>query len=291
MNTVVSVFAIVILTVLAIVYRSGHEEFVGGTEDPTPEEGVAISGTIFTAVFVYLGFFVFCGCQGMLHEVVSSADVNCYASAIFGCSVTLAAGSLELEFFAGGDVPRYAILSHTWEAGEVTFQELQSHSYNSSSQGWIKIQRSAQLAATQELMYIWIDTCCIDKSSSAELSEAINSMFQWYEQAYVCYVYLSDVAAGQEEGDFTSTSGQGNSRWFSRGWTLQELIAPCNINFYNRDWQMMGHRDTLNHAIHKITRIPYELLFSRPAGSGRNVSHELALIGGHGVLPPGIVRH
>ncbi|KAJ6789566.1 hypothetical protein PWT90_07717 [Aphanocladium album] len=248
-STVVSVFAIIILSVLAIVYRTGHEEFVGGNDDPEPEEGVAMSGTIFTAVFVYLS------------EVMRLLNTR----------------SLELEFFAGGDIPSYAILSHTWEAGEVTFHELLSKSYDVSSQGWIKIQRSAQLAAAQELQYIWIDTCCIDKSSSAELSEAINSMFQWYEQAAICYVYLCDVAAGLGRGDFTSSSGQGTSRWFSRGWTLQELIAPRQVEFYNRDWQSMGRRDSLGSSIHEITRVPHNLLYFAPTSSEPTVSHALAL--------------
>lgn len=187
--------------------------------------------------------------------------------------------SLELEFFAGGDTPPYAILSHTWEAGEVTFQELQGNFYNASSQGWVKIQRSAQLAAAQKFAYIWIDTCCIDKSSSAELSEAINSMFQWYEAAAVCYVYLSDVAVGQNPVDFATSSGQGSSssRWFSRGWTLQELIAPRRVEFYNRDWQSMGTRADLSSAIRAVTGIPTDILSFAPTAATASVSRLLEL--------------
>ncbi|TQV90555.1 ankyrin repeat-containing protein [Cordyceps javanica] len=186
--------------------------------------------------------------------------------------------SLALEFFTGGDIPPYAILSHTWEAGEVSLQELHGNLYDASSQGWIKIQRSAQLAAMQELGYIWIDTCCIDKSSSAELSEAINSMFQWYERAAVCYVYLCDVAAGQDPIDFAASGGQGSSRWFSRGWTLQELIAPRHVQFYNRDWQSMGTRAALGPAIRAVTGIPMDILSFSPATTGTaSVSHLLEL--------------
>ncbi|OAR05919.1 hypothetical protein LLEC1_07813, partial [Akanthomyces lecanii] len=186
--------------------------------------------------------------------------------------------SLELEFFAGGDIPPYAILSHTWEAGEVTFQELQGNFYKASSQGWVKIQRSAQLAVVQELAYIWIDTCCIDKSSSAELSEAINSMFQWYEDAAVCYVYLSDVAAGHDAVDFAANSGQGSgSRWFSRGWTLQELIAPRHVEFYDRDWQSMGTRAALSSAIRAVTGIPTDILSFSPTAASASVSRLLEL--------------
>ncbi|EGX87908.1 ankyrin repeat-containing protein, putative [Cordyceps militaris CM01] len=184
--------------------------------------------------------------------------------------------SLELEFFTSGVIPPYAILSHTWEAGEVTFQELQGNSYNASSQGWVKIQRSAQLAVVQELAYIWIDTCCIDKSSSAELSEAINSMFQWYEQAVVCYIYLADVVAGPDAVAFASSSGEGqHSRWFSRGWTLQELIAPRCAEFYDCDWQPMGTRAALSDAIRAVTGIPTDVLSFEPTAGTASVSRLL----------------
>jgi hypothetical protein len=69
------------------------------------------------------------------------------------------------------------------------------------------------------LQYIWVDTCCIDKSSSAELLEAINSMFKWYQDAKVYYAYLADISK-TVEGGFSKTAFV-RSRWFTRGWTLQ----------------------------------------------------------------------
>lgn len=116
--------------------------------------------------------------------------------------------TLKLEEFYDSDIPAYAILSHTWEKGqEVTYQDLQAlerASNNSSSStdaiktikaktGYDKIVRSAQLALADNWPFVWIDTCCIDKTSSAELSEAINSMYQWYKNSSVCYAYLADV--------------------------------------------------------------------------------------------------
>jgi hypothetical protein len=104
--------------------------------------------------------------------------------------------SLELEEFFGNDVPPYAILSHTWGIQEVSFQDMQGYQAiraASRKQGYIKVMKSAAQAAADGHDYIWIDTCCIDKKSSAELSESINSMFRWYHQARVCYAFLADV--------------------------------------------------------------------------------------------------
>src|SRR6266702_4018572 len=106
-----------------------------------------------------------------------------------------ASGEFSLTEFIGDSVPQYAILSHTWGADddEVTFKDLMDHAGKNKA-GYAKIQFCAKQAANNGLQYFWVDTCCIDKSSSAELTEAINSMFRWYRQAAKCYVYLSDVS-------------------------------------------------------------------------------------------------
>lgn len=135
------------------------------------------------------------------------------------------------EFFS--DIPRYAILSHTWEDEEVSFQDFQDLSTASQKRGFKKIRRACGQAIKDKLSYCWVDTCCIDKSSSAELSEAINSMFAWYRKAAICYVYLTDV---QILGQFSS------SRWFTRGWTLQELLAPRHVVFYSSGWGYLGSK-------------------------------------------------
>lgn len=101
------------------------------------------------------------------------------------------------EEFIGKNIPHYAILSHTWEGEEVTYMNYVSDSYH-LMKGYVKIDMTCRLAAEHGLSYAWVDTCCIDKSSSAELSEAINSMFRWYEEAEVCFVYLSDLSSGVE---------------------------------------------------------------------------------------------
>ena len=142
---------------------------------------------------------------------------------------------LELVDFIGDDIPKYAILSHTWGDQEVLFRHVWEKDFPSASAGSRKIRNACAQAVKDGWQYIWIDTCCINKESSAELSEAINAMYQWYEASEVCYVYLSDV----------SPSGKGlkESRWFTRGWTLQELLAPRLVKFYDQHWQYLASKD------------------------------------------------
>lgn len=155
----------------------------------------------------------------------------------------------ELEEFYDDTTPTYAILSHRWEGGEVSFQDMQRDD-RTTLPGWAKIQgfceqvrlnsdKLQRFAEDMPIEYVWIDSCCIDKTSSAELSEAINSMFEWYKAAEVCYAYLSDVAFHQYNGVDEKLRNEQQflaSKWFTRGWTLQELLAPCRIHFYDRNW-------------------------------------------------------
>ena len=145
--------------------------------------------------------------------------------------------TLELHEFYGEVIPKYAILSHTWGEGEVSFQELQKAKLDESSmlnesKGYRKIKDCCKLAASDGWQYIWIDTCCIDKTSSAELSEAINSMYRWYGEAQICYAYLADVDSAGQNDPLTMRRFE-RSRWFTRGWTLQELLAPDFLVFYD----------------------------------------------------------
>jgi hypothetical protein len=149
-------------------------------------------------------------------------------------------------------VPEYSILSHTWEADEVSFPSIQRPDAASKA-GYSKIWYACQDALVRRLKYVWVDTCCIDKTSSAELSEAINSMFRWYQNAKVCYVYLADVPAGTDVK--SPDSAFATSRWFTRGWTLQELLAPREIQFYSNDGQQLGTKSELKQQISKITGI------------------------------------
>ncbi|KAI0862883.1 HET-domain-containing protein [Xylaria cubensis] len=142
----------------------------------------------------------------------------------------------QLQEFLGDRKPPYAILSHTWGDEEVLFQDL-SRPGHRKKLGYKKIKACCERAILDGYEFVWVDTCCIDKSSSAELSEAINSMFRWYGEAGVCYVYLTDVY-WQGDSDDTYYVFR-NSRWFTRGWTLQELIAPTDLRFFDTTWSMM----------------------------------------------------
>ncbi|MDI1491828.1 MAG: hypothetical protein OHK93_003039 [Ramalina farinacea] len=144
--------------------------------------------------------------------------------------------NIQLREFIGDEVPPYAILSHTWGKEEVSYQGL---SGARSTKGFQKILRCCTLAKSEGYDYVWIDTCCIDKTSSAELSEGINSMYRWYANAAICYAYLADVSLWP---DIPNTKSFEESRWFSRGWTLQELLAPQTVIFYDHDWNRLGTR-------------------------------------------------
>lgn len=219
--------------------------------------------------------------------------------------------TLELHEFFERNIPRYAILSHRWEKDEVTFEDVTSKQ-NLQAAGWRKIKNFCKFVGqirpqkeerigpfsskqdseqTRLFDWAWVDTCCIDKRSSAELSEAINSMYKWYQAADVCYVYLSDVSCEPEgarshedllgvisriyynsttplvtyiePGDFTwyqaghidEPKSFASSAWFQRSWTLQELIAPKRVLFIDREWKLFGSRHLMSDRLSVITGI------------------------------------
>ncbi|KAM6509682.1 hypothetical protein FALCPG4_017329 [Fusarium falciforme] len=163
--------------------------------------------------------------------------------------------TLRLEGFNEVNRPPYAILSHTWGGQEVTFQDMQDVSdQHLLKAGYQKILQTCKVALNSNIEYAWVDTCCIDKTSSAELSEAINSMFRWYEGAEICYAYLPDV---NDISDGRSTVVK--SRWFTRGWTLQELIAPRKLFFYASTWELIDSRSSLSETIADATGIDKRL--------------------------------
>jgi ankyrin repeat domain-containing protein 50 len=175
-------------------------------------------------------------------------------------------GDLRLteHFISDESVPPYAILSHTWQEGqEVTYDNWMTGN-GTDKTGYNKILFCARQAQREGLDYCWVDTCCIDKSSSAELSEAINSMFRWYQKAQKCYVYLSDVPSyiSNEDGELSRRWKPNfrQSRWFTRGWTLQELISPKSVEFFSEEGELLGRKESLAHLLHEITGIPVNVL-------------------------------
>jgi hypothetical protein len=122
--------------------------------------------------------------------------------------------------------------------------------------GYTRVQKCCEKALQDGHQYVWIDTCCIDKKSSAELSEAINSMYRWYEESKVCYEYLEDVPGEEPSGAVEINEALSNSRWFTRGWTLQELIAPYYIEFLGRDWGVIGLKTTMGSSSQAALQLP-----------------------------------
>ncbi|KAH7920891.1 HET-domain-containing protein [Leucogyrophana mollusca] len=153
--------------------------------------------------------------------------------------------------------PKYAILSHVWGEEEVTFRDINGPDAV-KLRGYAKIERCCAQALADGHKYAWVDTCCIDKSSSAELSEAINSMYRWYERAAVCYAYLADVPSDEDPTDKDSKFR--HSRYFKRGWTLQEVIAPWRVEFFAMDWIKIGTKASEISVIAEVTGVDSRVL-------------------------------
>jgi hypothetical protein len=161
--------------------------------------------------------------------------------------------NLELHDFSASIIPKYAILSHTWGEDEVTFQDMSSPD-RTRKRGWNKIAQTCRIASTQRIDYAWVDTSCIDKSSSAELTESINSMFQWYQNAAVCYTILEDLSPHDSVDDQLM-----KCRWFTRGWTLQELLAPKKLEFFDAAWKWRGSKLHFGELIAGTLNIPLKV--------------------------------
>lgn len=182
--------------------------------------------------------------------------------------------TLSLVEFHDNEIPVYAILSHRWQNEEVSFKDM-CDGDQQSREGYFKIKSCCKLARKRGMSYVWVDTCCIDKSSSAELTESINSMYRWYANSHECYAYLSDVltprlVTAEHDEMFAS------SAWFSRGWTLQELIAPREVIFYNSHWIHLGTKFDLLSKISTITSIDYDVLTGSTPPSNCSVAQRMS---------------
>ena len=181
--------------------------------------------------------------------------------------------TFEFKNFYDSSLPQYAILSHRWgsEDEEVSYKQFRKGSVPADLPGLVKIQKFCRLADKRGFQWAWVDTCCIDKRSSAELSEAINSMYKWYKRSTLCCVHLADVRFSKDELSLKLQSEKkfwqapegwaslrdsfSKSSWFKRGWTLQELIAPKHIVFYDSHWNEIGPLKQFNKDVAKVTGI------------------------------------
>jgi hypothetical protein len=206
----------------------------------------------------------------------------------------LHAETLEFHLFDDSNLPRYLILSHTWGKNEVSYQDLcwlqklqtmpqelksnplyalflsagggamlpGSQEAITERSGYAKIAQTARIALKLDFKFFWVDTCCIDKTSSAELQEAINSMFRWYQKSTLCIVFLADATPMRAKGSLTHyfTGVLRESRWVSRGWTLQELIAPPQTKFYAQNWTRICDKLDVIAPLESVTGIPSNVL-------------------------------
>lgn len=173
----------------------------------------------------------------------------------------LGSGAVSLTDDLHHNIPPYAILSHTWEsdAQEVRLSDISGRIAH-TKKGYRKIDFCQRQAAKDGLRYIWVDSCCINQDSEVELNRSINSMFRWYRDAEKCYVYLSDITMEGDNELATWEEAFRRSRWFTRGWTLQELLAPRVVEFFSSDGQYLGDKMSLEHELHAITKIPVAAL-------------------------------
>ncbi|KAK5126007.1 hypothetical protein LTR85_011362 [Meristemomyces frigidus] len=206
--------------------------------------------------------------------------------------------TLRLEEFEmgydGSRRPEFAILSHRWAKDEVTYQDM-LRGPRADTAGYRKLYSLCRFARGKGAKWIWCDTCCIDKTSSAELSEAINSMWSYYRNATACYAYLGDLPAAmyraakiwvrdanRDKGHMRlsaeATQTLAGSAWFTRGWTLQELLAPKYVLFLNRDWVPLGTKAEMAGEISEITGIPARYLRSPERISEASVAMRMSWV-------------
>lgn len=173
-------------------------------------------------------------------------------------------------FLSRKNIPPYAILSHRWNDDEPNYQDI-TNGTGKEKEGYRKLIFCAEQAERDGIQYFWVDTVCIDKTSSPELQEAIVSMFQWYQDAKRCYAYLQDVRRPMRHDSYGVATFGGRhdahassqfdaSQWFLRGWTLQELIAPAEVYFFFQDGYLLGTKSSLRIQIHLVTGIPISAL-------------------------------
>ena len=184
------------------------------------------------------------------------------------------------NFLPQDKIPKYAILSHRWgeDDEEVTYKDICEGSGKEKA-GYNKLAFCADRAKKDHLQHFWVDTCCIDKSSQTELQEAITSMYHWYKDSTRCYVYMPDISISIgttiEQFNIDRDRALQNHSWFTRGWTLQELIAPASVQFFAGGGLWLGDKNTLGTQIQEITGLPISLLRGTSEPSSFDIEERL----------------
>jgi len=183
-----------------------------------------------------------------------------------------------VEFSKNEIIPSYAILSHRWMKGEVVYKEfIEPKPETFKKHGFMKIRRACRQARDDGIRYLWADTCCIKQGDHADVAANITSMYAYYQNAQVCYAYLVDVISRDNMfGKLRKGSNPGGSEWLDRGWTLQELVAPRTVIFFNWDWQRIGDKHELRDDIHRGTSIPLAVLSCEQSVKDVNVMDRMS---------------
>ena len=173
----------------------------------------------------------------------------------------------------------YVIISHVWLDREIVFEDMPRFGEMITSSKRLsaaKISGACKIVLrhyNSDVKHLWLDTVCIDKKNLTELSMAINSMYKWYRQAKVCFVYLQDFPS-KDVDVFTK------SRWFTRGWTLQELVAPEQVIFFDRDWKVIGDKKSLQKDLSARTRITGMFLLQTSNISKASIAQRMSWFSG-----------
>ncbi|KAF2653170.1 hypothetical protein K491DRAFT_706004 [Lophiostoma macrostomum CBS 122681] len=186
--------------------------------------------------------------------------------------------TFELRSFLPHEIPEYVILSHRWGTEELTYRDVVQNPLSAENsptrrlRGFPKVDGVCRLASEDGYSWVWIDTCCIDKESSADVDKNINSMWTYYTKSNICYVYMADVADAQSGW----STGFQKSNWFTRCWTLQELVAPVHLEFYAADWSPIGTKLERAMEVAKITSIDDGLLVQNRSIDGYTTAERLS---------------
>ncbi|KAH7251234.1 heterokaryon incompatibility protein-domain-containing protein [Fusarium tricinctum] len=191
--------------------------------------------------------------------------------------------TMQLHYLPNADIVEieYATLSHTWGRYETTYQKWHDAQARESDDTK-KIRDACQVVKESlGLQWLWADTCCINKADEDEVNEAVNSMFSWYQSSTICLAYLSDVPTANTDNNELLSSQVRNSRWFTRGWTLPELLAPPQLIFYAADWTVLGQRDdSLAELISEITGIDQAYISGRRSVQQASFSKRMSWLSG-----------
>ncbi|KAF5371729.1 hypothetical protein D9758_003400 [Tetrapyrgos nigripes] len=193
-----------------------------------------------------------------------------------------------VDFTENEHIPAYAILSHRWfrdqEVQYEDFLELQPETRKKL--GYRRIRGACKQAFLDGHNYIWIDTCCINQNNADEVSRNINSMYFYYHNSTVCYAYLVDVYTPKYKHESSQAGLWSHSKWFTRGWSLQELLAPRKVVFFNADWELIGDKAQLKYSISRLTGIPRSVLDGSSPIEDVNIEERMTWCAGRQTTKP-----